>query len=210
LLWVVGYKAIELGLIPLHAENYEMAKATSGFILKLSGPGVSFDRPVSDEIANSIINLVMTGTAAAPSLPVATPAGATALPGSPAPNPGQLAGTTIKQFIATKRPENLYQRVACLAYYLAHASGMSRFKTKDITLANTDAAVSKFSNASLFVNDATTKYGYLSAAGGGTKQITAFGEQVVEALPDRDMVKELHDDHKPRSGGRKKTKKKPK
>jgi hypothetical protein len=184
------------------------AKTASGFVLKLSGPGVSFDRPVSDEIANSIINLVMTGTAAAPSIPLGTPGAARALPGNPALGPGQLAGTTIKQFIAAKRPENVYQRAACLAYYLAHALEMPRFKTKDITQANTDAAVGKFSNASSFVNDATNKYGYLSAAGGGTKQISAFGEQVVEALPDRDKVKQLHDDHKPRA--RKKTKKKPK
>jgi len=181
------------------------AKTASGFTLKLSGPGVSFDRPVSDQVANSIINLVMTGTTAAPSIPLGAPGDTGALPGNSA---SGSAGTTIKQFIAAKRPENVYQRVACLAYYLAHTSAMPRFKTKDITQANTDAAVGKFSNASSFVNDATNKYGYLSAAGGGTKQISAFGEQVVEALPDRDKVKQLHDDHKPRA--RKKTKKKPK
>jgi hypothetical protein len=128
--------------------------------------------------------------------------------GSSTQNPAQLAGTTIKQFIAQKRPENLYQRVACLAYYLAHALETPRFKTKDISQANTDAAVSKLSNAAAFVNDATSKYGYLSAAGSGAKQITAFGEQVVEALPDREKVKQLHLDNKSR--GRKKAKKKSK
>ena len=184
------------------------AKINSGFSLKLTGPGVSFDRPVSDEIANRIINLVMTGAATLPSLPSEGSVAGLPAAGHSARNPGQLANTTIKQFIAQKRPENLYQRVACLAYYLAHALETPHFKTKDISKANTDAAVSKFSNAAAFVNDATSKYGYLSAAGGGNKQITAFGEQVVEALPDRDKVKQLHDDNKSR--GRRKTKKKPK
>lgn len=184
------------------------AKAATGFTLKLSGPGVSVDRTVSDEIANTIINLVMTGTAAASSIPTGSVSVAGALPVNPAPGQGQIAGMTIKQFIAAKRPENEYQRVACLAYYLAHASGTPRFKTKDITQANTDAAVSKLANPAARVNDATGKYGYLTAAGGGTKQLSAFGEQLVEALPDRDKVKQLHDDHQPRA--RKKIKKKPK
>jgi hypothetical protein len=200
---------MELAHTRLRGRNLHGPKTASGFLLKLSGPGVSFDRPVSDEIANSIINLVMTGTSAAAPIPAGTPSGGT-LPGNSAPGPGQLAGSTIKQFIAAKRPENVYQRVACLAYYLSHTSGMPRFKTKDITQANTDAAVSKLSNASAFVNDATGKYGYLSAAGGGTKQISSFGEQLVEALPDRDKVKQLHDDHQPRARKKTKTKKKPK
>jgi hypothetical protein len=144
------------------------AKAASGFSLKLTGPGVSFERPVSDDIANRIINLVMTGSSAAqsPALPPGTPGGMP--PGTPAQNPGQLAGTSIKQFIAQKRPANMYQRVACLAYHLTHASGLTHFNTKDITKANTDAAVSKLTNPAARVGDATTKYHYLSHAGGGS------------------------------------------
>lgn len=185
-----------------------MPNKTSGFSLKLTGPGISFDRPLSEDVASRIINLVMTGTTNAPPLQPVVSAGA--LPGGSASiqNPAQLAGITIKQFIKQKRPENLYQRVACLAYYLTHALQTAHFKTKDISKANTDAAVSKFSNAAVFVNDATNKYGYLSAAGRGNKQITAFGEEVVEALPDREKVKQLHDDN--RSRGRKKAKKKAK
>ena len=182
------------------------AKAISGFSLKLTGPGVTFDRPVSEEVANRIINLVMTGSATSPLLPLGGSAGALPAVAASTQSLGQLAGMTIKQFIAQKRPENLYQRVACLAYYLTHALNTPHFKTKDISKANTDAAVSKFSNAAVFVNDATNKYGYLSAAGGGNKQISAFGEQLVEALPDGEKLKQLHDDNKLR--GRRKAKKK--
>jgi hypothetical protein len=181
-------------------------KSASGFTVTLKGPGLSFERPVADDIANRIINLVMTGTDNAPQH--VNNAGQETGSSASSQNSNHLTGMTIKQFIAQKHPENFYQRVACLAYYLAHAADMPHFKTKDISKANTDAAASKFSNATAFVNDATAKYGYLSAAGGGNKQISAFGEQVVEALPDREKVKQLHDEYSPRA--RKKAKKKTK
>lgn len=184
-----------------------MAKAATEYSIKLSGPGISFDRPVSEETANRIINLIMTGN-----VTIATPGSQTnSGAAQPAPNlsgHGQLSGATIKQFIAQKRPGNVYQRVACLAYYLTHSSNIPHFKTKDISQANTDAAVAKLSNAAAFVRDATSKYGYLSAAGKGAKQITVFGEEVVQALPDQDQVKQLHAENTTR--GRKKSSRKKK
>lgn len=39
------------------------------------------------------------------------------------------------------------------------------------------------------VNNATNQSRYLAAAGHGRKQITALGEDVVNALPDQDAVK---------------------
>ena len=119
-----------------------VTKTQSGYSLKLVGPGVSFDRPISEEVANRIINLVMTGG----TNPAALGASGGALPATLTQPQGQFAqpqplaaGMTIKQFIAQKRPENLYQRVACLAYYLSHVLDTPRFKTKDISKANTDA-----------------------------------------------------------------------
>jgi hypothetical protein len=177
------------------------AKADSGYSVKLAGPGMSFDRPVSEEIANRIINLVMTGTTGSPQHAQGGGGGGT--PGNTGGavanlNQGQLAGITIRQFIAQKRPENMYQRIACLAYYLTHALNTPHFKTKEISKANTAAAVSKLTNPSARVNDATSKYGYLSQVRGGQKQITVFGEHVVEALPDYDRVKQLHTDNRSR------------
>ena len=37
---------------------------------------------------------------------------------------------TPKQFLAQKKPENNYERVACLAYYLTHYREMLHFKTR--------------------------------------------------------------------------------
>jgi hypothetical protein len=88
-----------------------------------------------------------------------------------------------------------------LAYYLTHYKTTPRFKTKQLAAANIDAAQPKFSNPAVAVmNAAGSKY--LSAAGGGDKQITVLGEKLVDALPDRDKVNALR---KPR---RRKSKKK--
>jgi hypothetical protein len=108
--------------------------------------------------------------------------------------------------MSNKRPQNNYQRVACLAYYLAHERNTPHFKTRDITNLNTEAAQSTLSNSAVFVRDATSKYHFLSAAGGGKKQITALGEAVVEALPDQAKVSAAIADHNPRRKARRRRK----
>ena len=88
-----------------------------------------------------------------------------------------------------KQPHTDVERVACLAFYLAHYRGVPHFKTLDISKLNTDAAQPKFSNPSVAVNNAV-KTGYLADAPKGHKQISAAGEQFVLALPDRDQAKQ--------------------
>ncbi|OFW33912.1 MAG: hypothetical protein A3J28_18615 [Acidobacteria bacterium RIFCSPLOWO2_12_FULL_60_22] len=95
---------------------------------------------------------------------------------------------TAKEFISQKQPRTDVERVACLAYYLTHYMNTRHFKTVDISRVNTEAAQIKFSNAAVALENATT-YGYLAHAGKGFKQISAFGEDYVAALPDRDAAK---------------------
>ncbi len=104
---------------------------------------------------------------------------------------------TPKEFLLQKRPNTNVERVACLAYYLAHYRDIPQFKTIDINKLNTEAAQTKLSNPSYAVNDAA-KTGYLAAATNGMKQLSAQGEQYVEALPDRDAAKSV----KPRTSKR--------
>lgn len=94
-----------------------------------------------------------------------------------------------KEFMRQKQPHTDVERVACLAFYLAHYRGVPHFKTLDISKLNTDAAQPKFSNPSVAVNNAV-KTGYLADAPKGHKQISAAGEQFVLALPDRDQAKQ--------------------
>ncbi len=95
-----------------------------------------------------------------------------------------------KQFLEQKQPRSDTDRVACLAYYLAHFRDTPHFKTIDISKLNTEAAQFKFSNAALAVNNANWR-GLLVSAGKGMKQISALGERFVAALPDRDASKKV-------------------
>ncbi|HXM43277.1 MAG TPA: hypothetical protein VN924_18720 [Bryobacteraceae bacterium] len=99
-----------------------------------------------------------------------------------------LTRMTPKEFIRLKQPITDVQRVACLAYFLARSRGIAEFKTLDLTKLNTEAAGVKFSNTAVAVSNATLT-GFLAPAGGGKKQITALGEDIVDALPDQERVK---------------------
>jgi hypothetical protein len=121
----------------------------------------------------------------------ASPSGAAA-GGSPPglPQAGVGVPGNIKLFVAQKKPEGFYERVACLAYYLEKREDKSDLKTGDIRKANTDARLSNMSNPALFVKHATDSYGYLSRVGRGKFAISGRGEAIVEALPDRTKVKQ--------------------
>jgi|ERR1039457_5354666 hypothetical protein len=106
-------------------------------------------------------------------------------------NEGPLNGQTAKQFLKSKSPKQDGLRIACLAYYLTHVKNQPHFKTLDLTKLNTEAAGTKLSNPSMAVSNATTQNNFLAPVGKGNKQITALGEEVVEALPDEEAVKNI-------------------
>jgi hypothetical protein len=115
----------------------------------------------------------------------------------------QPTTSNIKSFMNGKKPGNSYERVACLAYYLERVDKLEEIKTADINKANTDARLSKLSNAALFVADATRKYGYLTSIGRGTVALSSRGEAVVDAMPDREKVKEALESNPFRRSGKK-------
>ena len=81
-----------------------------------------------------------------------------------------------------KQPNTDIERVACLAYFLTHYRDTPHFKTLDISKINTEAAQIKFSNAAQAVENAT-KAGLIVQSLKGQKQLSAIGEQYVQALP---------------------------
>lgn len=155
--------------------------------LKLSGCGISIDRLVTRDVARKIMNLVM----------------ADVTNGDESDNSEDSSGTsgglgrltTPKAFMAAKRPTTDIERITSLAFYLTHRRNMPRFKTKDLAALNMEAAQPRMSNPSFAARNATNQQ-YLSLAGGGTKQITARGEAIVKALPDRDAIKNALEAHK--------------
>jgi hypothetical protein len=95
---------------------------------------------------------------------------------------------SAKQFLASKAPRSDVERITVLAYYLTHARGTPHFATRELNEINTEAAGPRFANASYTASNAIKKSGLLAPAPSGMKQITARGEALVEALPDRQAV----------------------
>lgn len=102
-----------------------------------------------------------------------------------------LANMTPKEFVKIKNPDSDVLRVVCLAYYLTHARKQPHFKSEEIAKLNTEAAYQNFGNPLKTVNNAMARSHFLAPAGGGKKQITAHGEDVVNALPDLEAVGEI-------------------
>lgn len=107
-----------------------------------------------------------------------------------------------KQLMIEKQPRTDVEKVACLAYYLTHYRNTPHFKTLDISKLNTEAAQVKFSNPTVAVENAV-KTKYLVPATKGNKQISALGEQFVQALPDRERARAIMAAERPRRKARK-------
>lgn len=136
-------------------------------------------------IASAVSNLGIAAMAITP----AAPAGGGGAAKLAAPIPG-TPGTRehAKAFLRLKSPKSDVLRVACLGYYLAKFKDTSIIKTKQITEMNTEAAGTRITNVSQALDNATKQNHYFAPAGKRSKQLTAFGESVVEALPDMEAV----------------------
>ena len=96
----------------------------------------------------------------------------------------------IKSFVAQKRPDGFYERIACLVYHLEKSQGETEISTKKIVQANSDARLSKMTNPSVFIKHTIHTYGYLTSLGKRKFALSARGEAVVDALPERARVDE--------------------
>jgi hypothetical protein len=110
----------------------------------------------------------------------------------------------VKTFMKGKNPNSDIQRVACLAYYLNHARDVTAFKTADITRLNVEARGRDFNITRAIDNASRATTGYLSPIGKGQKQLSAFGEEIVEALPSQETVKVVEANRKATKRGSKK------
>jgi hypothetical protein len=106
-----------------------------------------------------------------------------------------------KDFLLDKQPRSDVERIAVLAYYLTYYRETPHFKTLDLSKLNTEAAQPKFSNAANSANNAV-KQGYLVASSKGQRQLSAAGEQFVNALPDRDAARSAMAAARPRRASR--------
>lgn len=158
-----------------------MSQKEPVYKIKLSGEVAISEKEISEEIALKVITLIMGGAVKSDDSGFNTNSAITTEA------PLEVTATP-KAFMAHKKPSSEIERITCLAYYLNKYRNTSAFKTKDLTKLNTEAAQPTFSNPTVFARNAEAA-GYLAKAGGGSKQISNFGESLVEALPDREKVK---------------------
>ena len=133
-------------------------KEDEGYKLTLTGPGHTFERDVDEDIATKIITFVMGGGELG-SGGDSSGGADQGDKGSGASRSAPTTGLDPKKFIGQKKPQNNYERVACLAYYLTHNRDTPHFKTSDITKLNTESA-HHFSNTAVAVQHATSTYHY--------------------------------------------------
>lgn len=100
-----------------------------------------------------------------------------------------------KAFISEKLPKTNVERMTCLAFYLTHYRKTPYFSGSDIEKLNRDAAGPNI-NPSRDLDNAS-KARYLAGAESRKRQITSRGEDLVNALPDREAVKEAMAKHRP-------------
>jgi len=105
---------------------------------------------------------------------------------------------TPKQFMLEKQPRTDIERLACLAYYLTYYRGMSQFRTVDLSKLNTEAAQRKFTNASETAKNASKMRYFVPASKKGNRQLSADGEQIIAALPDREAAAAIRKRMRPR------------
>jgi hypothetical protein len=164
--------------------------------------------PLSDEERKRVLDWVYLkykiGT-------TSTPTGAATINASRSETSTAISGS-IKDFLMQKRPMDTYERIACIVYYMEKIQGIEGVKTSQITQGNKDARQAPFSNPAVFVNHAATRHGLLTPMGGRKKALSARGEAVVEALPDRERVNQALSEHpiKKRSAKKSTAKKKSK
>jgi hypothetical protein len=189
------------------------AAATSKFGKEMKSIQVALEAIASIEEGQQQFALDTIATRLGLKSPTTTPVGQNAHLNHPPANTGVTShhqqGLTPKAFLAAKKPTTAVEQMACLAYYLTHQESKPHFKTKDLTDLNTRAAADPFTNAGQANIDATRQSRFLAPAGkGGLRQITARGEEVVNAMPDREAVKTVLSNHKGTKSKQRKRKKK--
>jgi hypothetical protein len=116
----------------------------------------------------------------------------TPAPGSPAPP------ADAKAFLLQKDPADKGQQLAVLAYFKTHFEGTDTFTTQDLVDLNVVAGGPRIANPSRDMDNATRKAGLFTTVSGRSKKLSALGELVVDALPDRAAAREVLKQRRPK------------
>ncbi len=116
---------------------------------------------------------------------------------------------TMDKFVSKKKPADLYQRVAVIAFYLKFKEGKDEFKNAEMDKLNTaQARQSRIGNIADVIAKAQNRYKFLTrGVSPATHQLSTLGEEIVSALPDQLEVKRLISESRPHRKRRRFTKK---
>lgn len=103
----------------------------------------------------------------------------------------------IRAFIRSKRPVSDVQRVACFGFFIQRTKSLQGFTSKDIAETHTESGGSSF-DVKRALDNATRQSMYLSNRANREKQLTMLGEDVVAALPNQELVKQIESEAKER------------
>lgn len=107
---------------------------------------------------------------------------------------------TISEFIQAKKPQNNYQLIAVLGYYLEKIKKVKEFGAKEIREANSEARLPPISNITRDIQNTQRQYNFIipSSNDKNKKTLSTAGINVVEALPDHEKARSIMKSARPR------------
>lgn len=116
---------------------------------------------------------------------------------------------TMDKFVSRKKPADLYQRIAVIAFYLKFKEGKDEFKNSEIDKINTaQARQPKIGNIADVIAKAQNRHKFLTRGiSPATHQLSTLGEEIVSALPNQEEVRRLITENRPKRKRKKLTKK---
>lgn len=127
----------------------------------------------------------------------------------PSNSPQIQSNETLVNFVARKKPFKRHLTVATLAYFMQKRENILEFRPKDIQEASRKARTPKIGGyREAVINAEKLKLLTKGVNDSRCRQLTPFGEEVVEALPDKDKIMNLLRTHMKKPGPKRKKGKK--
>lgn len=105
---------------------------------------------------------------------------------------------SAKAFLLQKDPADKGQQLAVLAYFKTHFESIDTFTTQELVDLNVTAGGPRIANPTRDMDNATRKAGLFTTVSGRSKKLSALGELVVDALPDRMAARETLKQRRPK------------
>jgi hypothetical protein len=150
----------------------------TGYQIKLTGPGLSVDKEVSEELANRITLLVLSG-GKSDQQSAGGKAGAGAGSGGSG-GTAKVAGKSVREYLIASKATKISQKVTVIGHYLLEAeSGKETFTMAELKKGFRDAKEPVPKNPNRDINK-TIKLGWIASRDKDLYYVTSTGIQAIE------------------------------